>query len=439
MKKTIALLLALATLFLAACSSGIAQETVENTTAEATLENEEEKVSEEKKEDESVSDKMMSDYQPTNQVTDKLSWEKIDAFAKANENMTPAQARELCVSFFRFCQTFAWVPDATLTFERNSKGAKTTLTKGTVYGGLPYGGVSSGTVYRLMEFYNPETGVVNMKKATPGGETLYFANQCSMGAFQGWGRAINSAQYNWTEYMTQKNGFINVGPYTYDKNLSSFAKKTTKSICEDNGKDVMYQSYAAMQPADGLVEFGTSGHVIMCSGVNVVYSGGAIDEEKSSFTVIDQGQKYKEMEQSDGSKIMVQGGVDRTVTFKGAFESGYLPFTFAEFLGTDPIETATAEINVEGESVNQAILKKAVVTSNYSIADLYINILNQSGNVVYRKPVRVTTVNVKKIELASSVMGSMLKGYEDGTYRIQIEARLYTGDKITVLEASLTK
>ena len=429
MKKITALLLALTALFLASCSAGLS----ENKTAGA--ENTRETVSKEKE----TGKTEVEEFIPTATVTDKLSWEKINSFAKANEAMTPNEAREVCVSFFRFCQTFAWVPDSTLTFERNSKGSKTTLTKGTVYGGLPYGGVSSGTVYRLMEFYNPETGVVNMKKATPGGETLYFANQCSMGAYQGWGRVINSAKYSWTEYMTQKNGFLCVGPYTYDSTISSFSKKSTVSICEDNGQDVMFRSYAAMLPADGLVEYAPSGHVIMCSGnVKVVYNpDGTINGEESSFTVIDQGQAYKQKTQSDGSKYMVQGGVDRTITFAGAFKSGYIPFTFAEFLGTDPIETAKVELNVSGDSVTQADLKKGIVKANYSIADVYINILDESGSTVYQKPIRVKTVAEKSIELASATMGSMIKTYADGKHRVQIEVQLYSGDRILALDAAL--
>ncbi len=437
MKKIAALLLALSSLLLSACSAGLMSEGSyeEKATLTATAEQTQE-------EGGPFSEVSLSDYVPKNTVTDKLSWDKLGAFPKANETMTPDEARELCVSFFRFCQTFAWVPDASLTFERNAKGSKTTLTKGTVYGGLPYGGVSSGTVYRLMEAYNPETGVVNMKKATPKGETLYFANQCSMGAWQGWGRVINSAQYEWTAGMTQKNGFLPVGPYTYDDSISSFSRKTTEAICEENGREVMYQSYADLRPADGLVNSEASGgHVIMCSGeVEVVYNAdGTINGEKSSFPVLDQGQAFKERKQSDGSKYIVQGGIDRTVTFQGAFESGYIPFTFAEFLGTDPVEKAKAEINLEGDSVTRADLKKAAIQTNYSIADVYLDILNESGTTVDQKPIRVTSVVHKRIELAPSVMGSFLTPYENGQYQIRIRVQLYTGDRLTVYEGKLVK
>ena len=163
MKRIIALLLALCSLLLASCSQGL------STTEEA----ETTEIAETKKEE---AEKKEEEFIPTATLTDKLSWDKINAFPKANENMTPEEARELCVSFFRFCQSFAWTPDQDFSFQRNAKGSITDLKKGTVYGGLPYGGVSTGTIYRLMEVYNTETGVVKMKEACPGGETLYFAS-----------------------------------------------------------------------------------------------------------------------------------------------------------------------------------------------------------------------------------------------------------------------
>ncbi len=430
MKRILALLLALCSLLLASCSQGLEATTEEQETKE---------IAETKKEE---SEEKEEEFIPTATLTDKLSWEKINAFPKANENMTPEEARELCVSFFRFCQSFAWTPDQNFSFQRNAKGAITDLKKGTVYGGLPYGGVSTGTIYRLMEVYNTETGVVKMKEACPGGETLYFANQCSLGAYQAWGRVINSPVYTWTQVMVEKRGFIPVGPYTYDKSISAYSENyQTTQICQENGEQVMYRSYAAMQPADGLVYYTTAGHVIMCSGKpNVVYNAdGTINGEKSTFTKIDQGQAFRETTQSDGSKITVQGGIDRTQTFANAYKSGYLPFTFKEFLGTDPIETATASINLEGDTITPEVLRTAVISSNYSIADVYVTVFNAAGEEVWQKPIRVTGVYEREKEIGSAIMGSALKPYLDGTHKVKVDVQLYSGDRIALYEGTLVK
>ena len=42
-----------------------------------------------------------------------------------------------------------------------------------------------------------------------------FGNQCSFGAYWGWGRVINSANYGGTNEMVLKNGFLRVGDYSY--------------------------------------------------------------------------------------------------------------------------------------------------------------------------------------------------------------------------------
>jgi hypothetical protein len=372
-------------------------------------------------------------------IADKLSREKINAFPTVNENMTVEEARKLCVDFFRFCQTFAWTPDESLRYERNSKGDITELRAGTIYGGLPYGGVSSGNIYRLMEYYDEETGVVDMSKATPEGQTILFANQCSIGAYWGWGRVINSADYDWTDKMVPKNGFIPVGNYTYRymNTLGSFSQKSTGDICKENGVDIMFDAYSKMKPADGLVAFDSAGHVIMCSSTpTVVKTNGKIDGSKSYFTVIDQGQAFHQMEQSDGTKYLVQGGVDRKVTFRGAFESGYLPFTFAEFLGTDGLESPKATLEL-GESATIDQFRSATLRSNYGISDVFVTYLNEDGTAAGYKTIRSKTAGVMSLEMASSFMGGALVPYVGKTMRIEVQQS--SGARLIAWEGTITK
>ncbi len=424
MKRILALLLIVSTLFsLLACASDLTEETE---TGEAS-------VTAEETENKDLALKEIPE------ICDKLTLEKINAFPVAKESMTPEEARELCVSFFRFCQTFAWTPNKTMTFVRNAKGSKTTVQAGTIYGGLPYGGVSSGNVYRLLDYLDQETGVVDIEKAAPNADVSLFANQCSMGAFVGWGRAINSADYDWTSGMVQKNGFIPVGDYKYDANLSSFSQKGTDEIVKENGQNVMFESYAKMKPADGLVEYGTAGHVIMCSSEPVVVRNAdkTINGEESYFTVIDQGQAYKEKKQTDGTPFLVQGGVDRKVTFAGAFESSYLPFTFAEFLGQDPIDTPKVECTVKGDSCTADELTKAHLSSNYAIFDVYIDFINEKGEVVVPRVSRSKTVDVYEANINSFVMGSVIENYAKKGYSVRISVQTAAGPRLIAFEGKL--
>ncbi|MBR2616383.1 MAG: hypothetical protein IKC69_06875 [Clostridia bacterium] len=271
MKRILALLLALFTLIpLASCASEINPPAYEEATATVTdteagettpvVTPEKPAETEEVKKE---TEKIDENYNYP-EVHDKLSWEKINSFPIANSNMSTDELRQLCVDFFRFTKTFAWTPSSTYKFQKNEKGSKDSIDKGSVYGGLPYVGLGSGSVYRVMDYYDPETGILMIQSA---GEDRYlFGNQCSIGAYWGWGRVINSAKYRWTYDAVVANGFVRVGPYTYKDDLAKFDSfSNTVLVCKNNGRETMYESYAQLQPADGLVYYTSAGHIIMCS------------------------------------------------------------------------------------------------------------------------------------------------------------------------------
>ena len=99
------------------------------------------------------------------QIKEQLTWEKLNAFPQKREDMTPDEARQLCVDFFRFSKTALWTPDEDMDYIRNAAGNPDSMAKGTIYGGLPYIGLGSGNVYRLMDYMDETTGVVDLSNA----------------------------------------------------------------------------------------------------------------------------------------------------------------------------------------------------------------------------------------------------------------------------------
>ncbi|MBR5263578.1 MAG: hypothetical protein IKV50_02675, partial [Clostridia bacterium] len=192
----------------------------------------------------------------------RLTWENINSFPIKSEEMSLMERRMLCVNFFQFAKTALWIPDGDFSYVRNKKGTVDKMSAGEIYGGLPYIGSSTGNIYRVMDYMDEERGVVDMSEISK--YPKLFGNQCSVGSYWGWARVINSANYDWTFNMVASRGFIPVGPYTYDESISSFTEYSTVQICYDNGEDTMFESYAAMLPADGLTSNDPSvGHVIM--------------------------------------------------------------------------------------------------------------------------------------------------------------------------------
>ena len=368
-------------------------------------------------------------------VADKISWDTINSYPIANSSMSTDELRKLCVDFFRFDKTFAWTPSEDYHFIKNAKGAKDSINAGYVYGGLPYVGLGTGNVYRTMDYYDVETGIVDMEKA--GADRYLFGNQCSVGAYWGWGRVVNSAQYDWSYNMVQSKGFLRVGPYTYDDALLSYnPDMTTKKICQENGEEVMYQSYAALKPADGLVYYTSAGHVIMCVENHVVYNpDNTINPDESYIIQIDQSQSWKDLKQSNGDPISIKTGVDTKRTYAALYEDHYLPFTFAEFLGTDPVEDTECVFSYSGDEITITKLRQVIITSNYGMSDLYAYIKSKEGEILYTCVQRMESAGVMRTTFDESIPDEAIK-YAVG-FDVEVVCQLSNGDRPVIYKGVL--
>ncbi len=428
MKKILCLLLCAVLMLpvLASCASSLPEEPIATT---------EEKTAENKKEE----TKEVDTYKYP-EIKDKLSWEKINSFPIApGSDMTTDQLRQLCADFFRYSKSALWTPDASWNYIRNAAGSKDEIKKGQVYGGLPYIGLASCSIYRLMDWYDEKTGVVDMEEATKFPE--YFGNQCSIASHWGWARVINSANHLWTQNMTFANGFLRVGPYTYDDSITDLSKVGgTVDICLKNGEQTMFESYAQMKLADGFVQYTTAGHVIMCTGEPVVVrNGGVIDGEQSYLYITDQGQAWAEYTGKEGDTYWMKSNVDKKISFNSLYKSYYLPFTFAEFLGTDPCEKTVCTFDYQGESIDIETLRSTPITTNYAISDLYAIIRDAQGKEVTSRVVRAGRGSLRSEDLSSAVFAASLSKYCDGTHTVEVICQLGTGERPTVYKGILTK
>ncbi len=429
MKRIVALFLCLCTLLsMVACSSiEPTTETKETQTKEA--------------EEKTTVEPIKSKYP---EVTDKLTWDKINSLPKATADMTEEELRNTVLAYFELAQTFAWTPDKGYQYVITTSDKSVTLPSKQIYGGMPYVTNGLGNLYRWMDFYDPESGVMYLSKTS---SPKQIGNQCSYGTFWAWSRVSNSLEYFYTNSMTYVNGCIPVGPYKYDLSKVKFSKEDqTGDVCTANGDQIMFQSYAALKPADGMVHYSTAGHVIMCSSAPVVITNpdGSINGEESYTTYLDQGSKWREMEQSDGTKYKVQGGVHRKITFASLLKSGYIPFTIKEFLGMDPVEKAEATINLEiGESISAKELREGTVTTNYTISHCVTTVLDESGKEIYRytsyQDLGKTMVASYECDLSKSIFPASLSAHADKGNTISVKVWVGSGDCLEVVNAKLVK
>ena len=389
-------------------------------------------------------------------IKDKLTWEKINAFPVKNKNMSVQQLRQLCVDFFKFSKTALWICDHDVDYIRNAAGTQDKMVEGGVYGGLPYIGLGTGNVYRLMDYVDENSvvnisSIINRKKFNRVyARNLWrnFGNQCANGAYVGWARVINSCEYDGSPAMLQANGFYRVGPYKYPDDLKVLKKEyNSVAICKENGEQVMFESYAALQIGDGLNNFTTAGHVVMCTIAPVVVKNadGTINGTESYIHITEQAQKWTEQENEFGDKFQMKPSVDAKWTFAKMFDKGYLPFTFAEFMGTHPVEDTVCEFSFKGETITDRQLFDAHITSNYGILDAYAIFTDAEGKEIYKHAVRCLDANCRDLAFVRFAadpadhnnVEKWGKLPVSGDFNLKVEAQLGTGERPTVYEGKV--
>ena len=380
----------------------------------------------------------------TLRVPKPISWADIDAVPVATADMSEEELRQICVDFFRLQLTFQWTPKEDFAYSITTYEKNPELTPGTVYAGCPYISPSNtGNLYRVMEFYDTETGVLDTTAMDVQDFAYLIGNDCVTGPFWGWGRVVNSFLKYSNSYFTQEYGCIPIGPYTYE-NITQWSQETnTKSVCDDNGAQIMYQSYAAAKPADGLYTQWNepkNSHMRMVSGVPTVVldDAGNIDGGRSFLTYIDQGSTW-DLYNLDGTSALVQGGVDVRVSFRNLYDNGYLPFTWAELIGEDPVEPATLTTNMpvpEEMTVNE--LRLLQITTNYTLSHLTLELRDETGNVTYTK----TLYTQQRLEQRAAVGGlvdvqKITELLNPGPQQATLTCRISTGQLLTVFEGLL--
>lgn len=412
MKKTICLLLAVALLSLCACSKE--QQPVEP-------------------------------EQPELSVPCPITWADIDAIPIATADMTEDELRQICVDFFRLQLSFQWTPKEKFAYSITTYEKNPELIPGAVYAGCPYISPSNmGNLYRVMDFYDTETGVLDTTQMEPQDFAWLIGNDCVSGPYWGWGRVVNSLVRFSNSYMTQEYGCIPVGPYRYE-GITQWSEHTnTTSVCSANGKQTMFESYAQMKPADGLYtqyDEAKNSHMRMVAAAPTVMrdEAGNIDGGRSFIIYLDQGSSFEPYNQ-DGTVVQVQGGVDVRISFQTLYDTGYLPFTWAELIGEDPIEPAEIKISTPiPAKLTLDDLYKLKFSTNYTISHFSLELRDSQGNVTYEK----TLYTQRRLEQNAAIgqlmdMEQIESILASGPQQAKVTCRVSTGQLLTVCDGPLS-
>ena len=379
-------------------------------------------------------------------VHDPKTWyDQLMALPIANDSMTEAELRQLCVDAMRLNLTFTWTPtmDINYSFTLLERTSEVYLPAHIAYSGLFYcNNNARGNVWKALQYYDHETGAMDMEAM--GGRMLsVLSSACARGCEWGWSRVSNSTGLETMSSYNQYNSNIAlVGEYTYQLGKYSFSSGSgTKDIIRDNGEDVILRSYAVMKMADGVYS-SSSYHVMMVADAPVIVydESGNIDAEASYVLVLEQdavGSKTekKNYEQENGVVMRPLGGVDNKYTFRDLLNKGYIPFTIKELIGQEPVEDGEAYIGNHNAPIENGaditlsdVLSKTLYT-NYAICTVEAQVQSPDGQVLLQhKYQHDTSPFTYQVTLAASDFPQKAAAYADGSNTLHIYVRLSTGE-----------
>jgi len=332
------------------------------------------------------------DQEYNNVVYDAATWyEEFVNLPIVNSNMSEAELRQLVVDAFRLQLSYKWTPDDNFLY-LDFEDDYTTIKTGMVYEGTPYCmskiyfdanddgtidddekttgyGIGSSNLFKVLKYYDPAAGVLKISEmGDDRAINNILVNNCSGGLVWALGRVSNTSNLFTSNHYTPANGAIPVGrvkidEYTYttldDRGeivYTNFDALTTFSGGRNpmgQSKGDFYKSYAELQPGDVLL---TSGHVRMCTGVDVVRDeSGTIIQSQSYVWYIDQNsygstdenythwlngsgfrKKYTYTQENGYTVHKLGGMIDDSVkgtkiSFQDLLGAHYIPVTIPEF------------------------------------------------------------------------------------------------------------
>lgn len=309
--------------------------------------------------------------------------EIIPVYTTSGETPDSEELRKMAVQAMRDLLSIQWTPSEALDYYNTAGRDKQFDYKpGTIYGGVLYSGSSSGLLH-FMEFYDKETGVLTYP-GTADELRKNIGTGCADSLLWSWATVSNSFSCGYyPSQMVYKNGFLPVGTYTYDQNLTSFYYLPTTNIIKNNGKAVMLDSYAQMLPADALISSTVDHAIMVIEKPAVVKNGdGSIDMASSYVYIQDQrgGSSKGFLEEVvDGKTVYYNSARRLKMTFQELYEKNYIPVTVAEFTGEKAYDHAQLSLPKGScETLDQA--KTAVLEANYPIAVIRLVVTDQSGS-----------------------------------------------------------
>ena len=351
------------------------------------------------------------------------------------DNPTEQQLRETAVRAMRDMLSIQFsVPK---NFMYNKEGAVNwkdyIYQTDTVYAGMPYAD-GQVNIFVWHEFYDSETGRLRMDGD---GQWLNstLGNTCAGSLMWGWSAVSHTLTGGYVNYyMTVKNGVLPVGTYTYDPMINTFHDIQTSEICQTNGMNTMFESYAMVKMADAVTS-STVDHTMMAieDATVVRKADGSIDPQQSYIIIQDQAagdsksSKFNEFVE-DGILVHYTGRLNVKWTFLELFNSNYIPVTTKEFAGEEPY--VQPEVKIDNTVTDLESLYGTTITSIYPMSMIKIMAKKSTG-----RETELFHYYVNRMDVGSG----LARTYKISGNRLDIDGeidKLVAGDYTITLEVT---
>ncbi|MBQ6702950.1 MAG: hypothetical protein IJN17_08375 [Clostridia bacterium] len=357
--------------------------------------------------------------QPTGHIHDLTDEMKAKVY-KWVEFDLPADLRQAVVDYMYEQASVEWVCAESFGVKEEWEhwGINLDFQKGVKYTGQPYANsqVNVALFKRVLKdgtYTSPSTSWDDVHGSQCVSSILNAMQQCFI--IDGWSYSLNPGSESFDG--------IKVGDYKVDIKPVNQETPTLK-VCEDNGKDVIFDAYSKLQKGDTIITVNNWVHARMVVDVTIVKNNaGVLNTRRSVVKCVEQTNAFD----TSRSDVKTTWRVDKMYTFEELYADGYLPATYEELqTGISHIPYITLDV----ENTPNVLAKGQLlgnVRSNYPVRYVILEVLGENGEVVKEYTVR-GQMNDYAFGLRKYSYNLFGDGLEKGNYTFVMTAGIAAGE-----------
>ena len=357
--------------------------------------------------------------QPTGHIHD-LTEEMKGKVYKWVEFEVPEDLRQAAVDYMYEQASVEWICAESFGVKEEWEhwGINLDFQKGEKYTGQPYANsqVNVALFKRVLKdgaYSSPSTSWDDVHGSQCVSSILNALQQSFI--IDGWSYSLNPGSESFDG--------IKVGDYKVEIKPVNQETPTLK-VCEENGKDVIFDAYTKLQKGDTLITVNNWVHARMVVDVTIVKNNaGVLNTRRSVVKCIEQTNAFD----ASRSDVKTTWRVDKVYTFEELFADGYLPATYEEFqTGITHVPYITLDV----ENTPNVLAKGQLlgnVRSNYPLRYVVLEVFGENGEVVTEYTVR-GLMNDYAYGLRKYSYNLFGDGLEKGNYTFVMTAGIAAGE-----------